>query len=67
MILMVNKQRCDRCYKEMVVHIMSRLNQQEICMDCAEKERSHPNYEKALDEERQAIKNGNFNHKMDYY
>lgn len=64
---MNNKQRCERCYKETNVVIMSRLNQQDLCMDCAEKEKEHPNYEKALEEERREMLKGNYNHTMDYY
>ena len=39
--------RCQRCYNEMRVHTVSIFNTQEICMDCAKKEKAHPEYENA--------------------
>ena len=67
MIKINNTPRCERCYEETYATIMSRLNQQTLCMECAKKEEEHPNYEKAREEERKAVLEGNYNHKMDYY
>lgn len=53
--------RCDRCNAEMNTYIMSMFNIQEICVDCEEKERKHPNYPKAVQAEHSACISGNFN------
>lgn len=58
--------KCERCYKDAKISTMSRLNQQTICMDCAEKEKSHPRYEEAREAERQAVLAGDYNFEMDY-
>lgn len=55
--------KCQRCGKETNIHIMSMLNTDEICMDCKEKERKHPLYEKARDAELAEVKKGNYNYK----
>jgi hypothetical protein len=34
-----------------------------ICLNCSQKERNHPSYQKAVDADNEAIKNGNFNFK----
>lgn len=67
MIKMNNTPRCERCYEETYTTIMSRLNQQTLCMKCAEKEKDHPNYKKAVEEERREVLKGNYNHTMGYY
>ena len=41
--------RCDRCGGELKVRTMSRFNTDCICMKCAEEERNHPDYQKAVD------------------
>ena len=49
---------CDRCGKSLKDgRIMSMLNTECICMECSEKERKHPDYEKARDTEHEQIKN----------
>lgn len=53
--------RCQRCYKESNSSIMSRFNEDLICDDCEEKEREHPEYQKAHDTELAAVKSGNMN------
>jgi hypothetical protein len=52
---------CDRCKKETKVHTMSMFNTEEICMECAKKERAHSKYEEARREELEEIRRGNFN------
>lgn len=52
---------CSRCKKETNVHNLSFLNLEEICPDCAAKERKHPVYEYAKKIERKAVKNGDYN------
>lgn len=54
--------RCQRCYKETFATIMSMFDTKMICMDCAQKERSHPEYQKAKEAELNAVKNGNYNY-----
>jgi hypothetical protein len=54
---------CDRCYKETLITIMSMFNTDVICSDCKRKEREHPDYEKALDADVEAIRGGDYNFK----
>jgi len=42
---------------------MSRFNTECICLKCADKEKGHPDYCKAVEAEIEAIRNGNFNFK----
>lgn len=46
---------------------MSWLNQQMICLECAEREEGHPKYKEAREAERKAMKAGNYNSKLDFY
>jgi hypothetical protein len=41
---------------------MSFFNTQMICMDCVEKERKHPDYQKAKDAEHAAVLRGDYNY-----
>ena len=52
---------CRRCRKESIVSIMSKFNTDEICLDCVEKERKHPNYKEASEAEERAVRAGNYN------
>lgn len=52
---------CDRCGARMRVSIMSKFNTDIICLDCQEKERSHPDYERACRIEREAVRDGDYN------
>lgn len=52
---------CSRCKKETNVHNLSFLNLEEICPDCAAKERKHPVYGYAKEIERKAVQNGDYN------
>ncbi len=55
---------CDRCGKSLKDgRIMSMLNTECICMECSEKERKHPDYEKARNAEHERIKKENYNFK----
>ena len=49
---------CDRCGGKLKVRTMSRFNTDCICMKCAEEERNHPDYQKAVDAELAAVKRG---------
>ena len=42
---------------------MSMFNEQEICMDCKDKEEKHPKYQEARDAEHREVMNGNYNFK----
>ena len=53
---------CHRCGKHSGVHTMSMFNKQLICMDCAEQEEAHPNYDKASQADLKAIQGGNYNY-----
>lgn len=56
-------QNCRRCYNETHIIIMSMFSTENICLNCSQKERNHPSYQKAVDADNEAIKNGNFNFK----
>ena len=53
--------RCDRCYEDAPVSIMSRFNTDTLCPECEVKEKAHPDYQRARDAEHQAVVNGNYN------
>lgn len=52
---------CERCGKETKSFTMSMFNEEHICMECKEKERRHPDYQRARDAEQEVVKNGNMN------
>ena len=54
---------CDRCNKITIVLIMSMFNTENLCLDCKEKEEKHPDYKRAVLEEFNAVKNGDYNFK----
>ena len=57
------KTRCDRCGKTLAGGFtMSRFNTDAICMKCAEEERQHPDYQKAVDAEMAQVRAGNYNY-----
>lgn len=56
-----NSPFCERCGKETKSFTMSMFNEEYICMECKEKERQHPDYQRARDAEHEAVKNGNMN------
>lgn len=54
---------CDRCGRELTDgRIMSMYNEECICMECKRKETEMPEYADALNADREAIKNGNYNY-----
>ena len=53
--------RCQRCNKETDNFTGSIFNTELICMECAEKERDHPDYEKARAVEADEVRKGNYN------
>ena len=58
------QKNCDRCKNHLRNgRTMSAFNTQCICMECAEKERTDPEYKKAKDAEIDEIKKGNYNYK----
>ena len=58
----MNNTRCERCFKDSIALSMSWLNQDMLCLDCKEKEKSHPQYEEAKRVELEQVKNGNYNY-----
>lgn len=52
---------CERCKKETDVHVMSFFNTQEICLECEDEEREHPDFKSAYQAEVKACQRGNFN------
>ena len=62
-LMTVGALKCKRCQKETNCFTMSMFNTQEICMDCKEAEKKHPEYKRARDAELQAVKGGDYNFK----
>lgn len=54
---------CDRCGSSLKGQVMrmSFFNTDMCCLPCIEKERQHPDYQKAKEVERQAVLEGNYN------
>jgi len=52
---------CERCGRETGVLIMSMFDTSNICLNCKKREEKHPNYKKAVEADRNAIKRGNYN------
>lgn len=42
---------------------MSYFNTDEICLECADRERAHPQFQQARDAELEACKNGDYNYR----
>ena len=58
------QKNCNRCGKPLDGgRRMSRFNTDCLCLECADKERSDPEYEKAVQTELEEIKKGNYNYK----
>ena len=52
---------CQRCHRETNAHTMSKFNTQEICLECKDKEKKHPEYAAADKAEVDAVRQGNYN------
>lgn len=52
---------CDRCKKPVRALRMSMFNTEMCCQACLHKERMHPDYDKAVKAEADAIESGNMN------
>ena len=58
------QRHCDRCGKDLKGgRMMSMFNTDCLCLDCLDKEKRHPDYEKARQAEHEAVKRGDFNFK----
>ncbi len=53
--------RCERCYEETMISTGSMFNTQQICVPCEEREKAHPDYEKARKVEGEAVRGGDLN------
>lgn len=55
---------CDRCGGSLDEgRMMSRFNEDCLCMKCIKKEKEHPDYKKAAEAELAEVKKGNYNFK----
>ena len=53
---------CDRCHGSLASERkMSMFNEDYLCLSCIEKEKQHPDYEKAVQADIDEIKKGNYN------
>jgi len=58
------RKHCERCGGPLDGgRIMSRLNEQTLCIPCSEKEKADPDYKKAVDADIAEIRKGNYNYK----
>lgn len=58
--------KCERCGGSFErngshIHTTSMFNEETICMTCKERERKHPLYKKAVEADREHIRNGDYN------
>lgn len=58
----LTQERCSRCGSPLNIRTMSRMNEDIICMDCAEAEKSHPRYQEASEAELEQVRAGNYNY-----
>ena len=58
---MIDLSVCARCGATNCATIMSKFNQDIICMSCKDKERKHPKYAEADAAELAAVRAGNYN------
>jgi len=58
---MIDLSTCVRCGSKHGATIMSRFNEDIICMACEAKEKAHPKYWEAVKEELEACNRGNYN------
>ena len=52
---------CHRCGTATTTSIMSRFDTDQICIDCEDKEKAHPDYQRAADAELAETRAGNLN------
>lgn len=52
---------CDRCHAETLTHILSKFNQDTLCLDCKNDERLAPGYAAADAAEVASVRQGNYN------
>jgi len=53
--------RCDRCHQEAGAFTTSYFNTDTLCMACCERERAHPEFDRAQQIEIEACKRGEYN------
>ena len=60
----MRRDNCDRCGKPTNnITTMSQFNEDIICMDCKKEEKNDPEYEAAVEAEREELRKGNNNYK----
>lgn len=59
---LLTAKRCDRCKRELAGRIMSKMNTDILCPNCAETETHHPDYPAAAKAEREELLKGNTNY-----
>jgi hypothetical protein len=52
---------CDRCGKKTLATCMSMFNTEMCCQGCLDKEKRHPSYQHARQQEFEAAKRGDYN------
>ncbi|NLM43221.1 MAG: gamma-glutamylcyclotransferase [Clostridiales bacterium] len=56
-------QSCERCGARLDLRIMSKMNEDIICLNCFQEERNHPYYEAAAKKEAEEVAAGNYNYR----
>ena len=58
----LSQEKCSRCGAPLTTRMMSRMNEDVLCMACAEEEKKHPRYPEAARAELEQVKAGNYNY-----
>lgn len=62
MDIFFSQNTCSRCGKDLDIRIMSKLNEDVLCITCADAEKKHLRYSEAVDAELAQVKVGNYNY-----
>lgn len=55
--------KCDRCKDELNTRIMSKMNEDVICLRCKKEEQTHPLYAQASARELEEVERGNMEYR----
>ncbi|MFZ5945890.1 MAG: gamma-glutamylcyclotransferase [Bacillota bacterium] len=56
----LNKDKCDRCGKDLVAKTMGYFNTDTLCLECSEEEKEHPLYQQAQQQDYLEMEKGNY-------
>lgn len=58
----LSQEKCSRCGSPLTIRILSRMNEEILCLHCAEAEKAHPRYQEAVEAELEQVKAENYNY-----